>query len=64
MEHPKIVPDEWGRNKIEHTDPVCLIFTSGTTGLPKAAPLTHKHTMKTVNQKILLNSKPGDVQYS
>ena len=30
------IPRSLGRDQIEMTDPFCLIFTSGTTGLPKA----------------------------
>ena len=58
------VPAEFGRGQLQHTDHACLIFTSGTTGLPKAAPLTHKSMMKTYNQKIGLKMAPGDVQYN
>mgnify|MGYP001587021408 FL=1 len=34
------IGDEWRRG-VGWQDPACLIFTSGTTGLPKAASCTH-----------------------
>ncbi|KAJ4302769.1 hypothetical protein N0V90_001660 [Kalmusia sp. IMI 367209] len=37
---PVDVPDDSYREKIKGPDPVCLLYTSGTTGLPKAAPFT------------------------
>lgn len=35
---PANVPDDMFRDKVSGTNPVCLLYTSGTTGLPKAAP--------------------------
>lgn len=53
-----------GRDKIEANDPFCLIFTSGTTGLPKAAPYTHQAALKSCTMKMMVGMKPGEVGYS
>merc|ERR1719443_1694660 len=53
-----------GRDKIQANDPFCLIFTSGTTGLPKAAPYTHQAALKSCTMKMMVGMKPGEVGYS
>ena len=49
---------------IQANDPFCLIFTSGTTGLPKAAPYTHQAALKSCTMKMMVGMKPGEVCYS
>ena len=57
------IPRSWGRDQIQQNDPFCLIFTSGTTGLPKAAPYTHQAAQKSCSFKYVMGMKPGDVNY-
>ena len=61
---PAPIPRELGRGQFKSTDPWSIIFTSGTTGLPKACGLTHWSTMKMNTTKLMLGMKPGDVAYS
>ena len=51
--------------EIKGMDPYAYIFTSGTTGLPKAAPMRHIHMMSsTYGWGVLaLNMQPEDVIY-
>jgi len=51
--------------EIKGMDPYAYIFTSGTTGLPKAAPMRHIHMMSsTYGWGIMaLNMQPEDVIY-
>jgi len=46
-------------------DPYAYIFTSGTTGLPKAAPMRHMHMMSSTYGwgSMALNMQPEDVIY-
>ncbi len=46
-------------------DPYCYIFTSGTTGLPKAVPIRHLATFSALYGwgKMALNMQPEDVMY-
>ena len=53
-----------GRDQIQMNDPFCLIFTSGTTGLPKAAPYTHQAALKSCTMKMMIGMKPGEVSYT
>merc|ERR1711935_1227052 len=57
------IPRSLGRDQIKMSDPFCLIFTSGTTGLPKAAPYTHQAAMKSCT-KMMIGMKPGEVAYT
>ncbi|WP_329418031.1 acyl--CoA ligase (plasmid) [Streptomyces sp. NBC_00704] len=46
-------------------DPVCLIYTSGTTSLPKAVVSTHQQlTFAATAIQSVLEYRPGDVVYS
>ncbi|MBF6049575.1 AMP-binding protein [Streptomyces sp. NRRL B-1677] len=46
-------------------DPVCLIYTSGTTSLPKAVVSTHQQLTFSVDAiQTVLNYRPDDVVYS
>jgi len=46
-------------------DPYAYVFTSGTTGLPKAAPMRHIHMMSSIYawSGMVLNMQPEDVIY-
>jgi citronellyl-CoA synthetase len=51
--------------EIKGIDPYAYIFTSGTTGLPKAAPMRHMHMMSSTYGwgSMALNMQPEDVIY-
>ncbi|NVM55418.1 MAG: long-chain-acyl-CoA synthetase [Candidatus Helarchaeota archaeon] len=51
--------------EIKGRDTYCYIFTSGTTGLPKAAPIRNLHTITSLYAwgKMALNMQPEDVIY-
>ena len=51
--------------EIKGIDPYAYIFTSGTTGLPKAAPMRHIHFMSSTYGwgVIALNMQPEDIIY-
>ncbi len=51
--------------KIKGMDPYAYIFTSGTTGLPKAAPMRHIHMMGSTYGwgSMALNMQPEDIIY-
>jgi fatty-acyl-CoA synthase/citronellyl-CoA synthetase len=46
-------------------DPLCYVFTSGTTGLPKTVPFPHQRLIGSgvVFGTIILDLKPGDTHY-
>jgi len=52
-------------NDIKGKDTYAYIFTSGTTGLPKAAPMRHVHMISSTNGwgKMALNMQPEDIIY-
>jgi len=52
-------------NDIKGKDIYAYIFTSGTTGLPKAAPMRHVHMISSTNGwgKMALNMQPEDIVY-
>ncbi len=56
---PSTIHDIIGR------DPYVYIFTSGTTGLPKAAPIRHVHSLSSSSAwgQMALNMQPDDVMY-
>ncbi|MCP4761022.1 MAG: long-chain-acyl-CoA synthetase [archaeon] len=56
-------PDEI--NDIIGKDPFCYIFTSGTTGLPKAVPMRHIHTINSSYSwgTMAMNMQPDDIIY-
>ena len=41
MDHPRIAPDAFAYEYVEHDHPLWVLFSSGTTGLPK--PIVHGH---------------------
>ena len=51
--------------EIKGIDPYAYVFTSGTTGLPKAAPMRHIHMMSSTYGwgVIALNMQPEDIIY-
>ena len=52
-------------NEIKGIDPYAYIFTSGTTGLPKAAPMRHIHMIGSIYAwgGMALNMQPEDIIY-
>lgn len=59
------VPDDSYRNTVAPRSPVCLLYTSGTTGLPKAAPfLTSRYHEKSSPDHPPFNQTPSDRWYS
>jgi len=67
---PAMVRDKSTENphctgQIQLKDHICYIFTSGTTGMPKAAYMTHKRWIGALNGfgKMIMRLKPTDVLY-
>ncbi|GAG63840.1 unnamed protein product, partial [marine sediment metagenome] len=52
-------------NDIKGKDTYAYIFTSGTTGLPKASPMRHIHMISSINSwgKMAMNMQPEDIVY-
>ena len=52
-------------NDIKGKDTYAYIFTSGTTGLPKAAPMRHIHMISSTNGwgRMAMNMQPEDIVY-
>ncbi len=61
--HPTTNPDT--TKSVTLGDPFAYVFTSGTTGMPKAAVQTHRRwfTAQYWFGKIVMNLKPSDVHY-
>ncbi len=62
-EQPTSNPPSTGETKLG--DPFAYVFTSGTTGLPKASVQTHRRWFSAMYWfgKIVMNLKPTDVHY-
>ncbi|RLI44230.1 hypothetical protein DRO61_12385, partial [Candidatus Bathyarchaeota archaeon] len=52
-------------NDIKGMDPYAYIFTSGTTGLPKAAPMRHIHMLSSIQAwgRMAMHMQPEDIIY-
>jgi len=55
-----VVPGDEFREKVVGTDPMCLLYTSGTTGLPKAAKFFVSRYYERISpDELLFDQKPG-----
>ena len=64
LAHPDTNPDRQLRREVIGSSTLCLVFTSGTTGLPKAARITHARWLGVgEGWTALLGLGPDDVLY-